>query len=60
MVFRAVHDSLDRNYLISILPKYIFGKDFIFWIKILLKDQRWCVLNGGTATKYFLFGGRAS
>lgn len=48
-------DSLDHNYLVSILQKYISGKNFIFWVKILLKDQEWCVLNGGKTKKYFLF-----
>ena len=52
--------SLYYNYLISILQKYVFGKNFIFWVKTLLKDQQWCILNGGTTTKYFLFGRDAS
>ena len=26
------------------------------WLKILLKNQESCVLNGGTTTKYFLLG----
>ena len=26
------------------------------WVKILLRNQESCVLNGGTTTKYFLLG----
>ena len=47
-------DSLDHNFLISSLEKYGFGKNFISWVKTLLKNQKLCVLNGGTITKYFL------
>ena len=48
---------MDHNFLISALEKYGFGKNFISWIKILLRNQESCVLNGGTITKYFLLGG---
>ena len=48
--------SLDHDFLISAVEKYGFGKDFIPWIKILLKNQQSCVLNGSTTTKYFLQG----
>ena len=30
-----------------------FGKEFIKWIQILLKNQESCIINGGTTTKYF-------
>jgi len=35
------------------LEKFGFGKDFIKWVKILLKNQESCVINGGKTTKYF-------
>ena len=38
------------------LEKYGFGKNFILWVKILLRDQESCVINGGTTTKYFSLG----
>ena len=47
---------MEHNFLISALEKYGFGKNFISWVKILLKHQESCVLNGGTTTKYFLLG----
>ena len=46
-------DSLDHNFLISALENYGFGKNFISWVKILLKSQN-RVLHGGITTKYFL------
>ena len=49
-------DSLDHNFLIFTLEKYGFGKNFILWVKILLRDQESFVINGGPTTKYFPLG----
>ena len=48
-------ESLDHNFLISTSQKYGFGKDFIS-VRILLRDQESCVINGGTNTNYFSLG----
>ena len=48
-------DCLDDNFLISALRKYGF-KNFISWVKILLRNQESHFLNGDTTTKYFLLG----
>ena len=32
-------DSLDYNFLISAFEKYGFGKNFISWVKVLLRNQ---------------------
>ena len=40
-------------FLIAILEKFGFGKTFIEWIKILLKNQELCVINGGKTSQYF-------
>ena len=53
MNIEKASDSLDHNFLISTLEKYGFGKNFILWVKILLRDQESCVINGCTTTKYF-------
>ena len=46
-------DSINHCFLIKVLEKYGFEKDFIKWIKILLQNQESCIINGGTATNYF-------
>ena len=51
--FEKVFDSLNNNFLITALEYYGFGNDFIDRIKILLKNQESCVINGGHTTKYF-------
>ena len=56
MDIEKAFDSLDHNFLISILEKYNFGQNFILWIKILLNDQESCVINGAKTTKYFMVG----
>ena len=38
------------------LYKIWLSKNFILWVKILLRDQESCVINGGTTTKYFSLG----
>ena len=50
--FKKVFDSLNHVLLIVVLEKYRFGHDFI-WIKILLKNQKSCVMNCGGITHYF-------
>ena len=37
-------DSLDHSFLISVLKKFGFGKNFIIWIEILLKNQQSCLI----------------
>ena len=46
-------DSINHWFLIKILEKYDFEKDFIKWIKILLQNQESCTVNGGNTTNYF-------
>ena len=56
MDIEKAFDSLDHDFLILTLEKYGFGKNFILWLKILLRDQESSVFNGGTTTKYFSHG----
>ena len=51
--FEKAFDLLNHRSLIAVLKKYGFGEDFIDWIKILLRDQESCVINGGHTTTYF-------
>ena len=46
-------DSVNHFFLISVLKRNDFGDHFIKWIKILLKNQESCILNGGKTTRYF-------
>ena len=38
-------DSLDYDFLMLTLEIYGFGKNFILWVKILLRDQESCVIR---------------
>ena len=59
MDIEKAFDSLDHDFLILALGRYGFGKNFIVWLKILLRDQEPCVINGGSTTKYFSLGSGA-
>ena len=39
-------DSINHCFLIKVLEKYGFEKDFIKWIKIVLQNQESCIING--------------
>ena len=51
--FEKAFDSLNHNFLIAVLKKYGFGEDFVDWIKLFLRDQESCVINGGHTTTCF-------
>ena len=55
MDIEKAFDSMDHIFLIKInaLEMFGFGKDFIEWIQILIKNQESCVMNGGQSTGYF-------
>ena len=53
MDIEKAFDSLDHIFLNYVLKKFSFGKKFITWIEVLLKDQQSSVINGGTTTQYF-------
>ena len=46
-------DSLNHKFLIAFLKKYGFGEDFIDRIKVLMRNQESCVINGGHTITYF-------
>ena len=56
MDIEKAFDSLDHDFLILTQEKYGFGKNFILWVKLLLRDQESCVTKAGTTTKYFSLG----
>ena len=50
---QKVFDSVDHSFLISTLERYRFSNRFLKWVKILLKNQESCIINGGNTTKHF-------
>ena len=56
---KIAFDSFDHNFSILTPEKYGFDKNFILWVKISPRDQEYCVINGGTTTKYFSLGREA-
>ena len=46
-------DSMDHTFLFAVLEKFGFGESFIQWIRVILKNQESCVINGGKTTGYF-------
>ena len=48
-----VFDSLDHKFILAVLKKIGFGKNFLSWIEPLLNNQESCVINGCITTRYF-------
>ena len=46
-------DSLDHNFVISVLRKFGFGNNFVSWIETLVSKQESCAISGVNTTKYF-------
>ena len=49
MGIEKAFDSLNQDFLLSVLKKFGFGQNFIHWIKVL-NNQQSCVKNGGSTT----------
>lgn len=45
--------SGDHQFLINVVETFEFEKNLVTWVKILLKNQEPCKINGETNTKYF-------
>ena len=48
---------VNHLFLITGVEKYGFKEDLTKWIQILIQNQEFCVINGGTTTNYFKFEG---
>ena len=46
-------DSINHCFLVKVLEKYGFEKDFIKWTKILLQNQESYIVNRGTTKNQF-------
>ena len=51
--YRKAVDSVDHHFLINALKTFGFKKNLVRWIKMLLKKQESCIINGGITMKYF-------
>ena len=49
---KAFH-SLDHKFILTVLTKFGFGKNFVPWIETLLNNQESCVINGGITNRHF-------
>ena len=49
-------DSLDHDFLVNVSNEFVFGSNFISWIKFLLNSQKSRVIEGGSTTPYFNLG----
>ena len=47
MDIEKAFDSLDHDFLLSILKKFGFGGNFVYQMKVLLNNQQSCIINGG-------------
>ena len=53
--FEKAFDSLEWDYLESVLKVYNFGNDFRTWFSILYKNSSSCVINNGFFTDFFYY-----
>ena len=52
---RKVFSFVSHSFLFSTLERFRFGNRFIKWLKVLLRKQEPCIINGGNTAKYFKF-----
>ena len=45
--------SRDHNFMLGLLNKIGFGKNFVSWIEVLLNNQQSCVINSCITARYF-------
>ena len=53
MDIEKAFDSLDHDFLVTVLNKFGFASNFISWIKLPLNSQQSCVVNGGNTIPHF-------
>ena len=54
--FEKAFDSIEWDYLNSVLRSYGFGPQFIRWFNVLYKNACSCVLNNGNFSEFFKLG----
>ena len=53
MSIEKAFDSLNYDFVVTVLNKFGFRNNSISWIKLLLNSQQSCIINGGNITPYF-------
>ena len=53
MDIEKAFDSLDHDFLVTVLSKFSSGNNFISSIKLLLNSQQFFIIKGGNTTPYF-------
>ena len=53
MNIEKVFDSLDLDFLLTVLKKFSFDENFIYWINIILNNQQSSIINAGLTTPCF-------
>ena len=51
--FEKAFDSLNHDFVLNVVSIVGIPEYYIDWIRIILKKQESCVINGGYTTKYF-------
>ena len=51
--FQKAFDSLNHTFIIEACRKFGIPDFMLIWIQTLLRNQKSCVINGGTTTNYF-------
>ena len=51
--FEKAFDSIEHTFIFATLESFVFGPQFIQWIRTFLKNAESCVMNNGHSTGYF-------
>ena len=46
-------DSHDHKFILAVLKRNGFAKNFVSWVEVSLNNQESCVIDGGNTTRYF-------
>ena len=53
LIWKKAFDSLEHNLIFATLTRFVFGEDFVQWIRTLLCHGSSCVMNNSQSTGYF-------
>ena len=50
---KKASDSLDHKFILPVLKKFGFGKNFVSWVEVSLNNQKLCVINDSNTARCF-------